>query len=128
MKPFNLEEAKAGKPVCRRDGTPARIICFDRISLESYPIIALVLIEGSECAISYAIDGRYNVNYQTPHKYDLMMVTKKHEGWINIKKIGNDGVPYADGVFVTEKQAKDVARIGSSCENHIATLKIEWEE
>lgn len=28
-KPFNLEEAKAGKPVCTRGGHKAKIICFD---------------------------------------------------------------------------------------------------
>ena len=29
LKPFNLEAAKQGKPVCTRDGRKARIICFD---------------------------------------------------------------------------------------------------
>lgn len=40
-KPFDLEQAKAGKPVCTRDGHKARIICFDA-KLENYSIIALV--------------------------------------------------------------------------------------
>lgn len=31
MKPFNLEEAKAGKPVCNREGNDVRIICFDKM-------------------------------------------------------------------------------------------------
>ena len=45
LKPFDLEAAKAGKPVCTRDGRKARIISFDRKFLfkgVSYPIIALV--------------------------------------------------------------------------------------
>lgn len=29
MKPFNLEEAKAGKPVCTRDGRRVEIISFE---------------------------------------------------------------------------------------------------
>lgn len=29
LKPFDLEAAKAGKPVCTRDGRKARIICFN---------------------------------------------------------------------------------------------------
>ena len=33
MKEFNLEQAKAGKPVCRRDGKKARIICYDAKSI-----------------------------------------------------------------------------------------------
>lgn len=40
-KPFDLEQAKAGKPVYTRDGHKARIICFDA-KLENYSIIALV--------------------------------------------------------------------------------------
>ena len=34
--------AKAGKPVCTRDGRKARIICFNTKTLCDYPIIALV--------------------------------------------------------------------------------------
>lgn len=30
LKEFDLEAAKAGKPVCTKDGRKARIICFDR--------------------------------------------------------------------------------------------------
>lgn len=41
MKKFNLEEAKAGKPVITRDGSEARIICFD-MKNDLYPIVALI--------------------------------------------------------------------------------------
>lgn len=40
LKPFSLEAAKAGKPVCTRDGHKARIICFDR--KDNTPIVALI--------------------------------------------------------------------------------------
>lgn len=40
MKPFDLEAAKAGKPVCTRDGRKARIICFDAKCIK--PIVALI--------------------------------------------------------------------------------------
>ena len=40
LKPFNLEAAKDGKPVCTRDGRKARIICFD--AKRTHPIIALI--------------------------------------------------------------------------------------
>lgn len=29
MKPFDLEKAKAGAPLCTREGFRARIVCFD---------------------------------------------------------------------------------------------------
>lgn len=57
MKPFNLEEAKQGKPVCTRDGCKARILCFDKISICSTPIVALYLIdeiEGIDCCIVFS--------------------------------------------------------------------------
>ena len=44
MREFDLSAAKAGAPVCTRDGMEARIICFDRVDLE-YPIIALYKTE-----------------------------------------------------------------------------------
>lgn len=47
MKPFNLEEAKAGKPVCTRDGYDARILCFDAKN-PYYPVVALVNIYGDD--------------------------------------------------------------------------------
>ena len=39
LKPFDLQQAKDGKPVCTRDGRKARIICFDRVG--DFPIVAL---------------------------------------------------------------------------------------
>ena len=42
MKPFDIELAKAGYPVCTRDGRPVRILCFDRKSVDGYSILALV--------------------------------------------------------------------------------------
>lgn len=41
MKPFNLEEAKAGKPVCTRDGRRVEIVSFENPN-NSYPILAKV--------------------------------------------------------------------------------------
>lgn len=58
MEPFNLEEAKAGKPVCTRDGRNARIICYDYKN-DVYPIIALVETDGSESIFSCTIKGEY---------------------------------------------------------------------
>lgn len=48
LKPFDLEAAKAGKPVCTRDGRKARIICYDRQSDHGFPLVALVESTGTE--------------------------------------------------------------------------------
>lgn len=58
MKNFDLEAAKAGAPVCTRDGEEVRIICFDRIS-RAFPILALRIDSGNEeYTTSFTIDGR----------------------------------------------------------------------
>ena len=76
MKPFDLEAAKAGKPVCTRDGRKARIISFDRKFLfkgVSYPIIALVEDTAKEETIyGYNEKGKVIIENDTPYKDDLM--------------------------------------------------------
>ena len=41
MKPFDLEKAKKGAPVCTRSGKKARILAFDADTEEGYNIVAL---------------------------------------------------------------------------------------
>lgn len=86
MKPFNLELAKQGKPVCTRDGRPARIVCFDRRGIKydkPFPILALVDGEEQEEAIAYHEDGTQCTGETS---YNLFMVSEKKSGWINVYK------------------------------------------
>jgi len=71
MKPFNLEEAKAGKPVCTRSGRKARIICFD--ARNDQPIVALIEDADNrfEIAYNYDIHGKWDEYKETAR--DLMM-------------------------------------------------------
>lgn len=124
LKPFDLEAAKAGKPVCTRDGRKARIISFDRHG-EDCPIIALVVdSKNAECeeVIDYTLDGICNENIINHNKYDLMMFTRKKEGWLNIFKDFEDTVCC---VYPTEKEALEDGEIEK---DYITTIKIEWEE
>lgn len=41
MKPFDLEKAKAGASICTRNGTKARIVCFDANN-KRFPLVALI--------------------------------------------------------------------------------------
>lgn len=60
LKTFNLEAAKAGKPVCTRDGRKARIICFDfRDADEICCIIAAVDYGEAEKIHYYDLYGKY---------------------------------------------------------------------
>lgn len=83
-KPFNLEEAKAGKPVCTRDERKARIICFDAKG-DPCPIIALVEENGIESAYHYDKNGQ---NAYNKSKLDLMMLPKRNrDRWFVVGKV-----------------------------------------
>lgn len=112
MKPFDLEAAKAGKPVCTRNGRKARIICFDTINKGNYPIIALLEDKESEAIFYYNKDGKCNVGTEL----DLMMLPEKKEGWIIIHK---------EAIYDKET-AEKIAR--ETTANVIRIQKIEWEE
>jgi len=71
MKPFDLEAAKRGDPICTEDNKPLRFICFDEVSNK----------------IVYGYDGR-RIDYT-----DLMiantcifMAPKKRTVWVNFYK------------------------------------------
>jgi len=114
LKPFDLEAAKAGKPVCTRDGRKARIICFDANDSNNQPIIALVTEEnGFESLYSFTSEGKW-VKEDSVH--DLMMLPEKKEGWIVIHK---------EAIYDKET-AEKIARETTS--NVIRIQKIEWEE
>ena len=126
LKPFDLQKAKQGKPVCTRDGRKARIICFDRISGDDvYKIVACVTaFDGDfEEVLSYRIDG-YIVDSQNPKDEDLMMLPEKKEGWVNVYK-GIDGVTFSKYPYTSKDEAIKESDI---LFGRIDTIKVSWEE
>lgn len=118
MKPFNLEEAKAGKPVVTRGGRPARILCFDR-KHDRFPIAGLITNEGGKetCQV-WTLEGCYYGNGRDSY-HDLCMAPEKRQGWVNIYPQGITGRT----VYSNERKAKWDA--GAAV---IATVPVEWEE
>lgn len=107
-KPFNLEEAKAGKPICTRVGYKARIICFDAKTLCDYPIIALVEHAGNsiyEAVCSFSNEGEYRKG--NIHDLDLVTPLEEHEGWVNIYR--NAGIVSARRIYNTREEAMESA-------------------
>jgi len=121
MKPFNLEQAKAGKPVCTRNGEPARILCFD-LKRNYAPIAAGITRDNKEEVYYYTPDGHFLIGADS--MLDLMMAPVKHTRWINIYH--NGGEPCTTSYLHHScKEAMDNADGDSS---YIATVKVEWEE
>lgn len=106
FKPFDLEAAKAGKPVCTRDGRKARIICFDAKC--NKPIVALIYDCNKETVLQYLENGRFFVDQID--KYDLMMFPQKKEGWVNVYKSYNVGkkIPCMASIYPTKEEAKNL--------------------
>ncbi len=120
LKPFDLEAAKLGKPVCTRDGRKARIICFD-MKGDICPMVAAVEENGVEYLYRYDEKG---LNCYKESNEDLMMLPEKKEGWVNIYQKEQNRFP--EGIFPSKDKAiESISEIGRK---YIDTVKIEWNE
>lgn len=122
MKPFDLEVAKAGKPVCTRDGRKARIICFDAKCIK--PIVALIQGSDNSEQIEYYTENGVFSNGGTGKNRDLMILLEKKEGWVNI--YGEEKERYCSNVIYSSKE--EALNISKQLKEHITTIKIEWKE
>ena len=123
LKPFDIQKAREGKPVCTRDGRKARIICFD-VKGDICPIIALVEENGMEVTKSYDVNGR--ANYKNADNYDLMMLPEKKEGWVNICRNLNTNKIELDTTDVYSTKGEALQNLSSM--TYVKTVKIQWEE
>ena len=117
LKPFDLQKAKLGKPVCTRGGRKARIICFDRKFYHdgyNYPIVAMVNDNDNELVHAYTQDGLLVGNMEG--ELDLMMLPEKKEGWVNV---------YKSQIHYTPESAEEGHK---GITDYIKTIKINWEE
>lgn len=133
MREFDIEKAKAGAPVCTRDGRKARIICFNsRMEIDGakFPIVALVENEDiGESVKMYTQDGRHDTSGSN---LDLVMkTTERREGWIVVTTDNDcDCEYYGDRsiescIYKDRKFAEDEF---ASIFGGVAIVKIEWEE
>lgn len=127
LKPFDLEAAKSGRPVCTRDGRKARIICLDSSGVR--PMVALVAeCEGEEeIPYKYHYDGSYNCS-SISSDYDLMMTPKVVEGWVNIyRDCDGANITKDDNIYSSKDAAIASAKMVDR-DNYVSTTKIKWEE
>ena len=132
LKSFNIEEAKAGKPVCTRDGRKARIICFDRAN--SKPILALIAsTDGKgEDVFDYFVSGKRIAN-ALESDLDLMMLPEKKEGWVNVYDADTtfrfvEGMVYNTKDESIQRAKEEVANGQREKNEYVDTVKICWEE
>lgn len=126
LKPFDLEAAKDGKPVCTRDGRKARIICFNRESI-GFPIIALVKNGDTEGVYQFDDKGRSNIDDEE-RGYDLMMYPEKKEGWVNVyRDCDGANITKVDNIYSSREAAIASAQFIDG-NHYVATTKINWEE
>ncbi|MFV0325353.1 MAG: hypothetical protein ACK5LF_13420 [Bacteroides xylanisolvens] len=125
MKPFDLEKAKAGAPVCTREGFSARIICFDADN-DRFPIVALVKdsITSNEYPVSLTKKGRFSDGEADSPK-DLFMVGEKKEGWINIYEALKER---CIGAVYNSKETAMRMKVNEKDVTYITTVRVEWEE
>lgn len=130
MKPFDLEKAKVGEPVCTRSGLPARILTFDVRS--HYPIVGVIGdpdFPGNEIIETYTTEGLCIINKMNDK--DLMMASKKKQGWIGIMRRLTDTdsyLAYTTNVYATKKGVENELSDIFAGRQLIEIKQIEWEE
>lgn len=125
MKEFDLQKAKAGAPVCTRDGLKARIVCFG-MKNNPFPIIAVIDYGEFEVYRGFTSNGMTYKDELVQSCFDLMMADvpqTQHEGWVNIvyNKNGRDCVAYS-----VIYESKEIAE--NNCPVGYHPVKISWED
>jgi len=127
MKPFDLEAAKRGEPVCTKTGGEVRIICFDSNIFNEYgtktPIVSLVTnMSGQEVLWCFLNDASCALG-QSP----LFMAPKKVTKYVRV--FSNEGVIEAE-LWDSEEQAARIDTDPSyfSYGKTLCIQKVEWEE
>jgi hypothetical protein len=126
MKPFNLQEALAGKPVVTRDGRPAtHLVSFPQA--ETYTVVAAI----DSWLNTFTNTGKY-INNEEEHGQDLFMASTKKTGWVNIYRENlqqNFGPVLAfprPHVIHPSKAVADEKQ--ETTKERIAVVELTWEE
>lgn len=108
MRPFDLEAAKAGKPVITREGNPVRLVCFDM--QRDQPILGLIKNgTGKEEVNSWGSNGSY-WHDNSGSGNDLLMAPEEITLWINLYKSGVSGTICAAVPFKSQEVAEANAK------------------
>jgi len=123
MKPFNLERALAGDPVCTRNGMKVKIGGHYSESHPRHRVIGW-LDDGRCC--SWCDDGTYWTYARTgAHQYDLFMapIKRKMTGWVNVYPF----VKGSSGCYWYGYNNKESADRDADLERRLACVEVTVE-
>lgn len=124
MKPFNLKEALAGKPVVTRNGRPVTQLTHMHVVTDSYSLVGVMRYKIE----TWTTDGKF---LRTPreHVLDLFMASTKKSGYIAIGPIHqSNGNPLAYGSCVYDTAEAAAKSISTTTMKPYAVILVEWEE
>ena len=104
MKPFNLEEALAGKPVVTRDGR--KVTQFVHFKLEDCLDPIYGIVDDNEL-LSWDEDGKYWPGTKVIDDKDLFMASEEIAIWINIWK-NSQGIMFCTNWSREDKADKEI--------------------
>lgn len=121
MKPFDLEAAKVGKPVCTEDGWPVRILCFDRKGERT--IVAAINKNGHETIACFWSNGSRTTGSH------LYMVGEKKEGAV-VTYLNYSGKACVSGPYINEVEMQEAIRLIKldECLTFLGFYPFTWEE
>ena len=128
MKKFDLEAAKAGAPVCTRDGKPVRIVCFDRKTESELKLLALIEYdEDGELCGQYTLKGEFwsELACTWDSRLNLMMAPTQHTTYVILFRRKNGEIGIDPLTFDTIEEAEKEARM---IDDVITIGEITWEE
>lgn len=124
MKPFNLEEAKAGKPIITRDGRKVKFVAYEPMA-ETHSVA--VLIAGRKTLNVHRTDGRF-YDEDADSEIDLFMASVKQKVYTVVYKIPLNGQKFTESY--TTSSGKEAAINTYSVYNWevVAVFENEYEE
>lgn len=118
LKPFDIEAAKAGKPVIFRNGVKPKIIHIGKVYIT-------LLYGDDEQLVRNHLDGCYKLIGKS--EYDLFMAPEIKVGWVNVAIFPSCEFGYfAEGLIHRNKEDALTAR-SQTCLYHGEPVRIEFE-
>ena len=126
MKPFDLEQFKAGKTAVTRDGRQARYLGALEGNTHSSIVAAVKDQNGREDGLFYRSNGAYLTGHNTFGCDLLFMAPEKKEGWIVVSRSRlHDKIGSREHA---EKLASDFQKRFGNPDGYWKVVHITWEE